>query len=232
MSKVVDEFRRKKLLEYIYENYSLTKLLKDLGVWNGGGRVITCPFHPDSRPSFNIDEENNRFKCFSCGRGGGYASFYHDYYSIVIEDDKSFNQHMQDLLDNDGVMQKELGFDSIYVALESMISLEEQVLMKYQPHEYKIVDTKSIQRINRKLIKNGNIDLLLDFISDVERGLPIEELWNRYYLGIKEEVTLLTNEEKENVESDIDVLFESLMSEIEDSDTSNNDTTTSLFEDI
>ena len=50
--------------------------LYDFGkVKRSGRRIWTlCPFHNDSRPSMLINE-NNTFKCFSCGVGGDSINF-------------------------------------------------------------------------------------------------------------------------------------------------------------
>jgi len=42
-----------------------------------GGKTIRalCPFHEEKTPSFHIYSEQNRFKCFGCGRGGDVINF-------------------------------------------------------------------------------------------------------------------------------------------------------------
>jgi hypothetical protein len=40
---------------------------------NRGGFVATCPFHADRSPSFSV--KNNKYKCFSCGKGGTNIDF-------------------------------------------------------------------------------------------------------------------------------------------------------------
>ena len=41
----------------------------------GSSVVAVCPFHDDTRPSMNIDDEKNLYYCFSCGAGGNIFTF-------------------------------------------------------------------------------------------------------------------------------------------------------------
>ena len=52
------------LLEYVSEDYEWQKR-------SGSTYFFSCPLHSDSDPSLAIDTENNRYKCFGCGRGYG-----------------------------------------------------------------------------------------------------------------------------------------------------------------
>ena len=201
----INAVRRQLVLDYIREHYSLSQLLIDLGVWDGGTTVITCPFHPDSRPSFNIDVDNNFYKCFSCGSYGGYMSFYHNYHKIVTEDEKFFNDHVEDVLQNDMKMQEVLGFSTIFVKIENKVSLEELASFRYRPADLLRVDTKSLRRIQRKLQKDP--EKLIDFFAEVERGISLDELWNKYYLGIKVDDILLDSDSKLEIMSEFDKLL-------------------------
>lgn len=211
-SKSINAQRRQSVLEYVKEHYALEKLLKDLGVWDGGATVITCPFHPDSRPSFNINIDDGFYKCFSCGSSGGYMSFYHEYHKRVIEDDKYFNDHVEEVLQNDIVMQETLGFSTIFVKIENNLSLQDVVNFKYKPHEYVRVENKSLQLIQRKLQKDH--EKMTDFFADVERGVGVSDLWNKYVLGVKlDDVTL-----DEQGKTEIELAFSALLSEDDDDD--------------
>ena len=204
-SKTINATRRQSVLEYISNNYSLESLLKELGVWDGGNNVIKCPFHPDSRPSFNIDSDNNFYKCFSCGSSGGYASFYHEYHKTVIEDGKYFNDHVEEILQSDEKMQEVLGFSTIFIKIENQLTLEEASKFKCQRHEFVRVDTKSLQRIQRKLQKDH--EKLVDFFADVEKGMTLNDLWNKYYLGIKLDDIILDSESKGQIELEFNALL-------------------------
>lgn len=209
-SKTINATRRQSVLEYISNNYSLESLVRELGIWNGGSTVIKCPFHPDSRPSFNIDLENNFYKCFSCGSSGGYATLYHEYHKTVTEDGKFFNDHVEELLQADEKMQETLGFSTIFIKFETQLSLEELSKFKYQRHDFIRVDTKSLQLIQRKLQKDH--EMLVDFFADIEKGMLLNDLWNKYYLGLKPDDVLLDTESK----SQIELAFSALLSDDND----------------
>lgn len=44
--------------------------------------VVSCPFHQDRTPSFAINKEKNKFKCFSCGKHGDSIQFIMDLKNI------------------------------------------------------------------------------------------------------------------------------------------------------
>ena len=41
--------------------------------------ICLCPFHDDSNPSLNIDDERGLYKCFACGAGGDVYNFVREY---------------------------------------------------------------------------------------------------------------------------------------------------------
>lgn len=41
-----------------------------------------CPFHDDSRPSFDVDPRRQRFRCWACGKYGDVISFVQDYEKV------------------------------------------------------------------------------------------------------------------------------------------------------
>jgi DNA-directed RNA polymerase subunit N (RpoN/RPB10) len=207
-SQSINQERRKLVMDYIREKYSLEVLLRNLNVWNDGALVIKCPFHSDSRPSFNIDLDANQYKCFSCGRGGGYLSFYHNYHSIVDEDNKNFNEHVEELLTNDDQMQEELGFSTIFVKVETNVSLEELSKFSYEKYAPVRIDTKSLIKIRKKLMSDTN--RLLDFFSDVEKGISLNELWQKYYLDLKYDNVILDDNVKQGIQSEFDDLLSDL----------------------
>lgn len=197
-SKNVNAERRKLVQDYVKERYSLESLLLDLGVWDGGTPVIKCPFHPDSRPSFNINTADNYYRCFSCNSYGGYLSFYHNYHSIVKEDEKSFNQHVEDILTADLDMQEALGFSTIFIKIENLAKIEDLTHYKRPDFNLVFIDTRNLEQIRRNVIKEG-IDILLDFYSDIERGKSLDELWNKYVNHITIDDVLISKEEQESI---------------------------------
>lgn len=45
-----------------------------------------CPFHEERTPSFHIYSEQNRFKCFGCGRGGDAINFIQEFHNLSFRD--------------------------------------------------------------------------------------------------------------------------------------------------
>lgn len=45
-------------------------ILNRFGITANPGKNISCPFHEDRKPSFNIYNGGQDFKCFSCGKSG------------------------------------------------------------------------------------------------------------------------------------------------------------------
>jgi DNA primase len=43
-----------------------------------------CPFHDDHNPSFNVDPRRQRYKCWSCGKGGDVFSFVQEFEHITF----------------------------------------------------------------------------------------------------------------------------------------------------
>lgn len=56
-----------------------------------------CPFHSDTRPSFNVSESKQIFKCFACGVGGDVIKF------IMLREQMSFPEAVRFLAERAGV---------------------------------------------------------------------------------------------------------------------------------
>jgi len=60
---LLDEIRQRiDIVDLISESVQLKR--------SGKGYLGLCPFHPDKKPSMNVNSELGIFKCFSCGKGG------------------------------------------------------------------------------------------------------------------------------------------------------------------
>lgn len=173
--------RADEVVAYIREHYSLKALVTELGIWNGGPTTIKCPLHADSRPSFSMDFEANVYQCFSCGSRGSYLNLLHDYMTKVQDDGKGFYTRVEELLKSDAMMQKELGYDSIFITAEQQMSMEDVLHMEHQLYQPVYSLSKSYQIIANRLRNNTN--LLLDYYADVEQGLSLDLCWKKYIEG-------------------------------------------------
>jgi DNA primase len=66
-----------------------------------------CPFHGERTPSFTVNLDRRRFKCFGCGVGGDAIAF------VMKSDGKSFVEAARELADRAGVRLDDAGDDGL-----------------------------------------------------------------------------------------------------------------------
>lgn len=49
---------------------------------SGSGYMGLCPFHGEKTPSFSVNEKNQFYHCFGCGKSGDVISFVSEYYKL------------------------------------------------------------------------------------------------------------------------------------------------------
>ena len=72
----------------------------------GANYKAVCPFHIEKSPSFNVNPQRQRFKCFGCQEGGDAIDFVKDYEGM------SFVDAVQKLADRAGVTIVEDVYDA------------------------------------------------------------------------------------------------------------------------
>nr|WP_239646549.1 CHC2 zinc finger domain-containing protein [Oenococcus oeni] len=61
----------KSTIEEIRNSINIVDVIgKDVDLKKKGNILGICPFVSENSPSFTVDEENQRYKCYSCGRSG------------------------------------------------------------------------------------------------------------------------------------------------------------------
>lgn len=45
-----------------------------------------CPFHEDTLPSLSVSQENQTYKCFSCGASGNVITFVKNYEKVTFDE--------------------------------------------------------------------------------------------------------------------------------------------------
>lgn len=76
---LIDQIRQSNDIVEVIQSYLP---LKHMGSnWRG-----ICPFHSDSRPSLNVSQSKQIFKCFACGKAGNVYTFVQDYEHISFMD--------------------------------------------------------------------------------------------------------------------------------------------------
>jgi len=71
------------IVDVVSEHVRLTKKGKEM--------VGLCLFHPDTRPSMNVNPAKQIFKCFACGAGGDVIKF------VQMRENLSFTQALERL---------------------------------------------------------------------------------------------------------------------------------------
>src|SRR5262249_48717060 len=62
-----------------------------------------CPFHDDSRPSFDVDPRRQRYRCWSCGKFGDVISFVQEFEKL------SFPEALEQLARRAGIELEDRG---------------------------------------------------------------------------------------------------------------------------
>lgn len=100
--------------------YDWLTVLGDAGVRDiqdlQGQYLLKCPFHEDKRPSFRIRVHEHNYHCFSCGAFGSVASLMWK----LSETRLSQVQYYEQLLKANPAMQKELGFNSLFLDAKTL----------------------------------------------------------------------------------------------------------------
>ena len=86
------------IVEIVSDHVSLTK--------RGKNHLGLCPFHTDRRPSLNVSQDKQIYKCFACGAGGNVFTFLMDMERI------SFVEAVRKLADRAGIALPETSYDS------------------------------------------------------------------------------------------------------------------------
>lgn len=99
------------IVEVVSDHVALTK--------RGKNHIGLCPFHDDRRPSFNVSQDKQIYKCFACGAGGNVFTFLMEMERI------SFTEAVRKLASQAGIplpearqegQQQQEAFDALYGA--------------------------------------------------------------------------------------------------------------------
>jgi DNA primase len=72
-------------LEEIKKRVKISDICRKQGlqlIKRGKNYVALCPFHNEKTASFNIDDDENFYKCFGCQSGGDVIEFYKNYFKL------------------------------------------------------------------------------------------------------------------------------------------------------
>lgn len=79
-----------------------------------GGTWIACPFHREKTPSLSFNEERGIWHCFGCGAGGTLLKFMYLYKTEVEGQRIGYASFLNKLLQNDSLLQRRLGFNTLF----------------------------------------------------------------------------------------------------------------------
>lgn len=95
--------------------FNWLSVLEDAGITEvqdlQGQYLLKCPFHADKRPSFRIRVHEHNFHCFSCNAFGTVVDLMFRTSGINISE----VQFMEQVLRRNPAMQRELGFESLFI---------------------------------------------------------------------------------------------------------------------
>ncbi|GAA0101560.1 hypothetical protein UT300012_22750 [Paraclostridium bifermentans] len=216
----VDKVRVDKVKSYIEESdkYSIEDYLKSINQFDDSNMktqsdnyFISCPFHSDGTPSFSLNTNRNIFKCFGCGRGGGYIA--------LVREWEKFNGRFVDdeivaerLLREDKAMAHSLGFATIYERDNKKVDFsnfkinrpEKRNLLDYEPTTFLALAHK----MNKD--KRSNRDKVM-MISLMQSGMEIKDVYKVMYDKAKkafdEPITLDKELDLSKNEFDIDSIL-------------------------
>ena len=52
----------------------------------GSQTLALCPFHQDSKPSLNVNDQRGMFMCFACNTGGDHITFVEKYKNLSFKE--------------------------------------------------------------------------------------------------------------------------------------------------
>lgn len=172
----VDADKLQMVEDYINTKVDLTSYIKSSG-YSMIGNTMSCPFHgSDSTPSLRVNGE--KWKCFGCGRGGGYLRFRLEqelldntkctYYDVV---EKFISENEDIAFEVGGTILKDVN--------ESIDEQWEEMLEGFNTQRRKpqIVETQSIDKLIRKAM-HSDTRIKIQLLSGIQDELPYNYLSN------------------------------------------------------
>lgn len=184
----------KKVKEYLRnEKSGKTYTFTDFFIRNGyikddrdlqykGDNIFThCPFHTDKTPSFSFSDEKRICKCFSCNFGGTFFDFLLRYENSVNGRTISYYGLMNELLENDPIMQANVGFSTIYTIHN--IYKGDITYKPFRPKNLKKAYLPQTYLELAKRIKKDKLsdDVIFKFILLMQMGILSEDIYKEIY---------------------------------------------------
>ena len=169
--ELIDQVRSEvNILDVVSQKVQLHKSGKN---WFG-----FCPFHPETTPSFSVNEQKQIFNCFSCHRGGNVFKF------VMETEGLTFPEAFQKVAEMSGI-----SLDPKYMQLESLNTAESS-------ENGKIISlyAQATQLYHHILVNTELGEEALNYLHD--RGLN-DDMINEFNLGFAPTTDILKNFVKE-----------------------------------
>jgi hypothetical protein len=165
-----------------YDFYS--KYLQGTKKIGGEEYQALCPFHEDSNPSFNFNNETGKYFCHGCGKGGNGFHFFAR--THALSDRRDFPKVLRGIASDFGIPweEKERKLSRVYDYKDAAGKLVHQTL-RYEPKEFKqrrpdgrgkwIWDLRNIQPVLYRLpdVLKAQEVLLVEGEKDVDNLMAI-----------------------------------------------------------
>lgn len=172
----VDADKLQMVEDYINTKVDLTSYIKSSG-YSMIGNTMSCPFHgSDSTPSLRVNGE--KWKCFGCGRGGGYLRFRLE--QELIDNSKcTYYDVVEKFISENEDISFEVGGTILKDVNESIDEQWEEMLEGFNTQRRKpqIVETQSIDKLIRKAM-HSDTRIKIQLLSGIQDELPYNYLRN------------------------------------------------------
>lgn len=184
--RTIDKVKFDELMAYIKnsDEYSLEKYMTKHGLLQGsklqnGNMLVSCPHHSDSSPSMSVNLEYNIYRCFGCGRQGGYMKFVVEHQGTLGNAINVFSLAEQ-LLKDDITMRSVLEFNSLYRNAEAKLVLEDIEIRR--PRRLKEYSPKTFIGISNKMCKEKrSVEDKVFMISLMQSGMSVDDVYASMY---------------------------------------------------
>lgn len=168
MERILDKEKAKEVSERISvmnRKYSLEKYFSSKGLDYKNG-ACSCPFHSDSTPSLKYDEDRGIWKCFACGRKGGYVKFVEEYENFENDTILNYYEVLDNIIKEDNDLSNEYG--SIFYYEETSVTDKRDKLMlklstvnKHKPVKVETLDINEIFNKAKHLTVDKQLELCI-----------------------------------------------------------------------
>ena len=161
---------------YINNKIDLTDWIKSQQ-FNIVGNTMSCPFHgSDSTPSLKVN--GNKWKCFGCGRGGGYLVFRQEM-ELLENNKKTYFDVAEDFVKNNQELSHELGGTIFKTVKETQDERWKNMIefLESSPRKPQTVKVQSYDKLIRKA-RHLDIDTKIKLLSGIQSDLSFNILEN------------------------------------------------------